>query len=37
VVQPIQPQQQKPELFFPKPFLTPTPSTTEQPKTPGQK
>jgi pilus assembly protein CpaC len=37
VVQPIQPQQQKPELFFPKPFLTPTPSATEQPKTPGQK
>ena len=37
VVQPIQPQQQKPELFFPKPFLTPTPGTTEQPKTPGQK
>ena len=37
VVQPIQPQQKKPELFFPKPFLTPTPSATEQPKTPGQK
>ncbi len=37
VVQPILPQQKKPELFFPKPFLTPTPSATEQPKTPGQK
>jgi pilus assembly protein CpaC len=37
VVQPIQPQQKKPELFFPKPFLAPTPSTAEQPKTPGQK
>ena len=37
IVQPIQPDQKKPELFFPKPFLGPTPGTIEQPKTPGQK
>jgi pilus assembly protein CpaC len=35
VVQPLQPDQKKPELFFPKPFLAP--SATEQPKTSGQK
>jgi pilus assembly protein CpaC len=37
IVQPIQPDQKKPELFFPKPFLGPSPSAVEQPKTPGQK
>jgi len=36
VVQPIQRDEKKPELFFPKSFLGPTPSATEQPKNPGQ-
>jgi pilus assembly protein CpaC len=37
IVQPFQPEQKKPEVFFPKPFIGPTRSTPEQPKTPGQK
>ncbi|MGA8144042.1 MAG: pilus assembly protein N-terminal domain-containing protein [Candidatus Acidiferrales bacterium] len=37
IVQPIQTDQKKPDLFFPKTFLGPTGSATEQQKTPGQK
>ena len=37
IVQPIQTDQKKPELFFPKSFLETTPGAAEQPKTPGQK
>jgi pilus assembly protein CpaC len=38
IVQPIQQEQKKPEVFFPKTFLGPTgPGEIDQPKTPGQK